>query len=125
MRPPLIVFERGTDPSIYETLDDARDHLEAYDVEHLEAFDSEGTQLSLTADEDDRVRITPLPKDPEHPVRLRRLLIAALRDVGVDVTAAPSLEQLIRSAQDYYTFKPFRARDAVRRALDRIRRARG
>ena len=98
IRYPIYVID-GDDLAVYNTPDEHRNELEAYDVEHFGfLFDSDGRVLTASEAGDDRVTISDSGAEPQ-PEWLRQTLMHLLRRRGQEWSNDAPLESLIIAAQ--------------------------
>lgn len=99
MKPPIIIVERGSDVSFYESIQDAELALEAIDVANGEyvAYDSEGCLLNLYAKKN-KVFIEESEKFSAQAKELRRILLtfySRLKKGNDNISSGASLEELV------------------------------
>ena len=86
MQPPIIIIEPGT-VIVYNSINDAQNHLEAIDVENdiYTGYDAEGRLLDIKT-VDNRVFFFEGENKPTHRAELEAILRENLNDVGIDTS---------------------------------------
>ncbi len=104
---PIIIEEPGT-LLLYNSLENAEQHLEAYDVSDglYKGWDAEGRLLNISVD-NNKVVITTNNTDPTHIVELESILREHLRDIGIDTHEISSgdLTTLVNEAK-FFLYNP-------------------